>query len=265
MYMTNINPKNPVFSINKHRVTYGFMAPEYGSPHRGCDLVPGAVGVDSDIIAVGEGVVEIVKNSVKATLALVPASNWTSPDVLGNFVRIRHNNRFGSRYCHLAFGSIKVKAGDYIKKGQVIATIGNTGLSTAPHLHFEIFDNNERIDPLPFLMGSAKFDTGGIDYNNTQNNIETLAKQVIRGEWGVGQDRIKRLTAAGHDAKAVQNRVNEILKGITITNPAEKSLDTIAKEVIRGDWGNNPERTKRLTDAGYDAKAVQKRVNEILG
>lgn len=44
----------------------------------------------------------------------------------------------------------------------------------------------------------------------------------------------------------------------------KKSIDELAKEVIDGKWGNDPERAKRLTAAGYDAAAVQKRVNQIL-
>ena len=43
-----------------------------------------------------------------------------------------------------------------------------------------------------------------------------------------------------------------------------KSMDAIAKEVIRGDWGNGAERKQRLAAAGYDYEPVQKRVNEIL-
>ena len=46
--------------------------------------------------------------------------------------------------------------------------------------------------------------------------------------------------------------------------PAGKSVDEIAREVIRGDWGNGDERRKRLAAAGYDYSAVQKRVNELL-
>ena len=45
---------------------------------------------------------------------------------------------------------------------------------------------------------------------------------------------------------------------------AKKSIDTLAREVIQGKWGNGDERKKRLTAAGYDYNAVQKRVNEIL-
>ena len=47
--------------------------------------------------------------------------------------------------------------------------------------------------------------------------------------------------------------------------PTKKSIDEIAREVIRGDWGNGADRKDRLTAAGYDYEAVQARVNALLG
>ena len=85
---------------------------------------------------------------------------------------------------------------------------------------------------------------------------------MIRGEWGNGSDRRIRLTQADYDYDAVQKRVNEILTGASA--PAKKSIDELAREVIRGEWGNGSDRRVRLTQAGYDYDAVQKRVNEIL-
>ena len=52
--------------------------------------------------------------------------------------------------------------------------------------------------------------------------------------------------------------------GSAISSSNAKFIDTLAKEVIRGDWGNGAERKQRLTAAGYDYAAVQKRVNELL-
>lgn len=52
--------------------------------------------------------------------------------------------------------------------------------------------------------------------------------------------------------------------GAAIPAPASKSVDTLAREVIKGAWGYGLDRKKRLTEAGYDYDAVQKRVNEIL-
>lgn len=46
--------------------------------------------------------------------------------------------------------------------------------------------------------------------------------------------------------------------------PVQKSVGEIAKEVIAGKWGVGQDRTRKLTDAGYDASAVQKRVNELM-
>ena len=93
--------------------------------------------------------------------------------------------------------------------------------------------------------------------------IDTLAREVLAGNWGNGQDRVNRLTSAGYDYNSVQNRVNEILSG-SASKPTGKSIDTLAREVIRGDWGNGQDRKNRLEKAGYDYTAVQRRVNEIL-
>lgn len=95
-----------------------------------------------------------------------------------------------------------------------------------------------------------------------KKTVDEVAKEVIDGKWGVGEDRKKRLKAAGYDAAAVQKRVNEILAGAKTS--AKKSVTVIAKEVIDGKWGNGADRVKRLTAAGYDAKAVQKEVNRLL-
>ena len=115
--------------------------------------------------------------------------------------------------------------------------------------------------------GYKVFDASGNEvYPNKvtlSKSVDTLAHEVLAGNWGNGSDRVNRLRAAGYDYDAVQNRVNEILSG-TNSNPNRKSIDILAREVIRGDWGNGQDRVNRLTSAGYDYNAVQKRVNEIL-
>ncbi len=91
-----------------------------------------------------------------------------------------------------------------------------------------------------------------------KKTVDELTHEVIDGKWSNGDERKKRLTAAGYDYYSVQKRVNEILYA------PKKSADEIAREVIHGDWGNGEERKKRLTAAGYDYSVIQKRVNEIL-
>ena len=95
----------------------------------------------------------------------------------------------------------------------------------------------------------------------TKKSVDEIAQEVIRGEWGNGSDRRARIESAGYDYDAVQDRVNEILEG-THSSP-KKSIDQLAQEVIRGDWGNGSDRRKALESAGYDYDAVQNRVNEL--
>ncbi len=99
--------------------------------HRGIDFA-GKKG--ENVVATAEGIVNQVGKE----------------DYFGNYIRINHNDSISSFYSHL--NSTKVKVGDKVSKGEVIAEIGNTGVSTSHHLHFEIWLNNSPIDPMLFLI-----------------------------------------------------------------------------------------------------------------
>ena len=58
---------------------------------------------------------------------------------LTNFIVIMHSNGEYSRYDHLSYNSSKVKIGQYVKAGDVIARVGMTGFTYVPHLHFQVF------------------------------------------------------------------------------------------------------------------------------
>ena len=94
----------------------------------------------------------------------------------------------------------------------------------------------------------------------SSKSIDELAREVIAGNWGNGEDRKQRLKAAGYDYSAVQVKVNELMGKKTTA----KTVDQLAREVIYGYWGNGQDRKNRLTAAGYDYSAVQNRVNELL-
>ena len=90
--------------------------------------------------------------------------------------------------------------------------------------------------------------------------MDVIAKEVLAGRWGNGENRKKRLNTAGYAYDKVQEKVNAIVKF-----SQKKSIDVIAREVIAGDWGNGDDRKNRLKKAGYDHVKVQNKVNEMLG
>ncbi len=69
----------------------------------------------------------------------------------GNHVRIDHGNGYVSLYAHLS--RYNVHKGQKVKRGDIVGFVGSTGRSTGPHLHYEIFKDGERINPLNFYYG----------------------------------------------------------------------------------------------------------------
>ena len=144
-----------------------------------------------------------------------------------------------------------------------------------------------------FKLGNhgQKFEQERIISRNEDTPMH-ICRLVIEGKFGNGKERVKQLTEAGYDAVGIQKEVNRILAEESGELNSEKQedlfgnqednenrteagvsgsslyttdfLDTIAAEVIQGDWGNGDERRDRLVQAGYDYDAVQKRVNELL-
>lgn len=79
----------------------------------------------------------------------------------GNNIEVQHADGFSTVYCHL--NGFNVSVGQTVNQGDVIATSGNTGFSTGPHLHFELRKNGQKTDPSPYL-GS------GVSSGGTINN-----------------------------------------------------------------------------------------------
>jgi len=90
----------------------------------------------------------------------------------GNYVQIRHAGNLGTGYAHMS--RIIAKVGQHVSAGQLIGYVGSTGLSTGPHLHFEVFKNNVAVNPL-----SVKF---------------TQAAQLAGAELGRFRATLARLT-----------------------------------------------------------------------
>ncbi|MCL2758121.1 MAG: peptidoglycan DD-metalloendopeptidase family protein [Alphaproteobacteria bacterium] len=66
----------------------------------------------------------------------------------GNFVRIRHGNGFETLYAHMSRFAPGVNVGTHVRQGQIIGFVGSTGVSTGPHLHYEIIRNGVHVNPM---------------------------------------------------------------------------------------------------------------------
>ena len=107
------------------------------NPFDGKKVLHGGVDIkarsSSRVLAPADGVVELA------------TERWQDNEDWGTVVILDHGNGLKTRYAHL--DSLAVKEGESVKQGQVIATPGNTGKSTGVHLHFEVWQNADRIDP----------------------------------------------------------------------------------------------------------------------
>lgn len=120
-------------TVKQYRVSSNFnprrLNPVTGriAPHKGVDF---ALPVGTPVLAVGDGEVIVSKRSGGA----------------GNYVAIRHGRQYMTRYMHMK--KLLVKPGEKVKRGERIGLSGSTGRSTGPHLHFEIWINNQAVNPL---------------------------------------------------------------------------------------------------------------------
>lgn len=103
--------------------------------HNGIDF---AAPRGSEVYATGNGEVKFVKDNSELQTGY------------GNYIEIDHGFGYVTKYAHL--GYINVKKGDKVKRGDVIAVVGSSGGSVAPHVHYEVIKDNKKIDPIIFLM-----------------------------------------------------------------------------------------------------------------
>ena len=109
----------------------------YTRMHRGVDF---SAPSGTPVMAAGDGVVEFAG----------PNGGY------GRYLRIRHNASFKSAYAHLKGFSKNVRVGSRVKQGQIVAYVGSTGMSTGPHLHYEIHQGDKQINPLSLKLPTGR-------------------------------------------------------------------------------------------------------------
>ena len=128
--------------INGARLSSGFGMRKhpilgYNKKHQGVDF---AAPTGTPIMAAGTGHIEFVGNNGGA----------------GKYIRIKHLNGYKTSYSHLSKYASSIQKNVKVRQGQVIGYVGNTGLSTGPHLHYEVIFNGKRINPMKMKLPSGK-------------------------------------------------------------------------------------------------------------
>lgn len=97
----------------------------------------------------------------------------------GNYIRIRHANGYQTSYSHMSRFAAGASVGQKVRQGQVIGYVGNTGLSTGPHLHFEVMIGERFVDPVKIPMPEGRKLTGKqlADFQRERTRIEDLMRR----------------------------------------------------------------------------------------
>lgn len=124
------------FGARKHPVL------GYTRAHQGVDF---GAGTGTPILAAGDGVV-------------LEARRWSG---YGNWLRIRHSGQWDTGYGHISRYAPGIHAGSRVRQGQVVAYVGATGLATGPHLHYEVWLNGKRVNPIGAKVPQGTILAGG--------------------------------------------------------------------------------------------------------
>ena len=131
--------KHPILGFTKMHTGTDFAAPK-GTP----------------IMASGDGI--------------VTKSSWCGGG--GNCVKIKHNSTYQTVYAHMSKFGRGIKKGVRVKQGQIIGYVGSTGLSTGPHLHYEVIENGKKINSQKLKLPSGKILKGNLRKKFEVNKIK---------------------------------------------------------------------------------------------
>lgn len=129
-------------------------------PHNGTDF---AVRVGTPIVSPADGIVEVAKYSRSA----------------GYYIVLRHRGGYSTVYMHLS--KLNVKVGQRVKIGEVIARSGNTGISTGPHLHYELRLNNKPINAMRVTL-PVNEEVAQKNRQRFANNVAIFKKELYQDE-----------------------------------------------------------------------------------
>ncbi|MFN7038932.1 MAG: peptidoglycan DD-metalloendopeptidase family protein [Alphaproteobacteria bacterium] len=138
------------FGLRKHPIL------GYGKMHKGVDF---AAPIGTPIIAAGNGRIKEIGRKGS----------------YGNYISIDHLNGYCTAYAHASSFNKSLRKGSLVKQGDVIAYVGTTGMSSGPHLHYEVLQNNKQINPMKLKMSSG-IKLAGDELNSFKKQKSKISK-----------------------------------------------------------------------------------------
>jgi murein DD-endopeptidase MepM/ murein hydrolase activator NlpD len=161
------------FGARKHPVL------GYTRAHKGVDF---GAGTGTPILAAGDGVV-------------LEARRWSG---YGNWLRIRHSGQWDTGYGHISRYAPGIKAGTRVHQGQVVAYVGSTGLATGPHLHYEVWLNGQRVNPIGAKVPQGTI-LGGSELASFKSKKSRIDRMLADGGSTLASDDTPKLAMAKLD------------------------------------------------------------------
>jgi murein DD-endopeptidase MepM/ murein hydrolase activator NlpD len=136
----------------------------YTRPHTGVDW---AAPIGTPIFAAGNGT--------------IASAGWDSG--YGRRIEIQHANGYETTYNHMSGFARGIKPGLRVKQGQVIGYLGQTGLATGPHLHYEVLVNGRFVDPMRVKLARTREFDGRMlaDFKRERDRIDALVERAPNG------------------------------------------------------------------------------------
>ena len=140
----------------------------YSNSHQAVDIVGDSYTLDN-IIAHSDGIIVEIQDGIGNMKGSIGKLAY------GNYIKIKHNDGYYTLYAHLQ-NNLSVKINQSIKQGSIIGYMGDSGDAYGKHLHFEIFKNNQKINPTEYL--NKDLPSNNTNQNNNTNINNNLTYQI---------------------------------------------------------------------------------------
>lgn len=207
-----------------------------GIIHRGEDRAP---GYGTPIQAVLGGVVRSTYTYGRDVPGL---GSDGSPGGYGNQITIDHERTVQSHYAHLREGGVLVRAGDVVTQGQVIGYVGSTGISTGPHLHYELrYTDGTRFDPEPYYTRPAPIEEDELTDDEkaalawlvaNKGALSPLVLAAQRSGFTAANDTPARDDAVSKGIRRLAEFESDVLMAPLMTDPKD-TADRLARALSR--------------------------------